>query len=84
LATTDVEKGRVDLDAAHVAEKPWLWLQYHVSPGLTHRVDRQVSEDDPMARTDLGHLLELEYARTISIVGAGGIDAFLTSQRWMF
>jgi hypothetical protein len=81
LGTTDVVHGQVNLDSADITEKPWLWLQYHVSPGLKHTIDIQL-EADPLQRTDLAKLLELEFARTIAIVGANGIDAFFA--RWSF
>ncbi len=79
---SDVTTGHVALGSADVVEKPWLWLQYHVSPGLQHAIDRQVPKDEPFSRAALGDLLEVEYARTIAVVGSGGIDAFLASQRW--
>lgn len=79
---SDVTTGHVALGSHDVVEKPWLWLQYHVSPGLQHRIGRQVLKDEPFSRATLGDLLELEYARTIAVVGSGGIDAFLASQRW--
>lgn len=62
--------------------KPWLWFQYHVSPGLQHGVERQAPKEEDFSRPTLGDLIELEYARTIAIVGSGGIDAFLASQHW--
>lgn len=79
---SDVTTGQVVPGSNDVVEKPWLWLQYHVSPGLQHGIDRQVPKDEPFSRATLGDLLELEYARTIAVVGSGGIDAFLASQRW--
>lgn len=84
ISAADVAKGELALGSADVSEKPWLWLQYHVSPGLKHTVDRyQVREDDiSFEKTDLGHLLEIEYARTIAVVGPNGIESFLASQRW--
>lgn len=79
---SDVTTGQVALGSSDVVEKQWLWLQYHVSPGLQHGIGRQVPKDKPYSRATLGDLLELEYARTIAVVGSGGIDAFLASQRW--
>ena len=79
---SDPIKGEVDFDSSDVTPRPWLWFQYHVSPGLQHTVDRQVPKDSPFGRVGLGNLLELEYARTIAVVGADGIDAFLTSGLW--
>ena len=84
LTRTDAALGQVDLGDAQVKQVPWLWLQYHVSPGLQHSVDRNFSDDDRAGRPDLGRLLELEFARTIAVVGSGGIDAFLASQLWTF
>lgn len=79
-----VNTGEVKLDSSKVTAKPWLWFQYHISPGLRHSLDRQVPNDEPFRRIGLGDLLELEYARTVAIVGADGIDAFLASQRWSY
>ncbi|MFZ3115071.1 MAG: hypothetical protein WA121_05640 [Syntrophales bacterium] len=79
---SDVTTGQVALGSNDVVDKPWLWLQYHVSPGLKHGIDRQVSKEEPYLRHTLGDLLELEYARTIAIVGSEGIDAFLSSHCW--
>jgi hypothetical protein len=81
LARTNIVQGQVKLDSSDVREKPWLWLQYHVSQGLKHTLDTRL-EDDPLHRTDLGRLLEMEYARTIAIVGSNGIDDFL--MQWSF
>jgi hypothetical protein len=78
--STDIVKGRVALNSADVTPKPWLWLQYNVSPGLKHSVDRGVSNDDSLFKTDLGHLLETEFARAIAVVGSDGINSFLASQ----
>lgn len=78
----DVATGRVEIASTDVVEKPWLWLQYHVSPGLQHTVDRQVPKEEPLLRAVVGDLLELEYARTIAVVGVGGIDEFFAIQRW--
>lgn len=84
LAETDLVLGQIELGSAKVTEVPWLWLQYHVSPGLMHTVDRELPSESLLARKNLSGLLELEYARTIAVVGSSGIDDFLTSQRWMF
>jgi hypothetical protein len=83
LRQTDLARGEVDA-IAELKPEPWLWLQYHVSPGLRHSVYRYLREKDTPTSLDIGHLLETEYARTIAIVGSDGVDAFLASQRWMF
>jgi len=79
----DLETGNVTL-GSDVLQKQWLWLQYHVSPGLQHSVERQVPKDEPFSRVVLGDLLDREYARAVAVVGAGGADAFLASQRWSY
>jgi hypothetical protein len=80
---SDITTGHVALGSEDVIEKPWLWFQYHVSPGLQHAIDRQLPKDESFSRATLGDLLEFEYARMIAVVGSGGIDAFLASQRWI-
>lgn len=79
---SDVTTGQVALGSNNVVEKQWLWLQYHVSPGLKHGIDLQVPTDSPNSSHPLGELLEREYARTIAIVSSKGIDAFLSSYCW--
>jgi hypothetical protein len=79
---SDITTGHVALGRDDVIEKPWLWLHYHVSPGLQHTVDREVPENETFTRATLGELLELEYARTIAVVGPDGLDDFLASSHW--
>lgn len=87
ISEADVTKGQISLNSGDVIEKPWLWLQYHVSPGLKHTVTRQVPTDgsrdtDDFEESELGKLLEMEYARAIAVVGPNGINDFLTSPLW--
>lgn len=91
IAAADLDTGQVVLASADMYEKPWLWFQYNVSPGLQHTVDRYRVNPDDMDRdidsdigpTDLGDLLEIDYARAIAVVGPNGIDDFFVSQRWI-
>lgn len=84
IAEADLKSGNVDLANAKVERKPWLWLQYHMSPTLTHSVDREESSEGTFRRGTLGHLLKQEYSRTIAIVSTDGIDSFLrqSSSDW--
>lgn len=80
LGSTDLASGRVALGAHGATEKPWLWLQYHVSPSLRHSVPRALEGE--LSINSLGHFLAFEYARSIAVVSPSGIDAFLTSMLW--
>ncbi len=82
LGNTDLVKGHLDLDQVDVLERPWLWLQYHVSPTLKHSVERELEKADEFSGENLGDLLNLEYARSIAVVSGTGIDAFLESSLW--
>jgi hypothetical protein len=82
ISSANLADGEFSFDSSAVNSKEWLWLQYHMSPGLKHSVERDVPEDEPLIRTDMGSLLRFEYARTIAVVGQNGIDAFLESGLW--
>jgi hypothetical protein len=84
IADADLASGNIDFANAKVERKPWLWLQYHMSPTLTHSVDRDESPEIEIGKGTLGHLLKQEYSRTIAIVGTDGIDSFLrqSSSGW--
>jgi hypothetical protein len=71
LSLTEIEKGNVNLDNTKLNEKPWIFYQYHLSPGIKH-------SHSPTERSNqLGKLLDSEYIRTIAIVSAAGITEFL-------
>jgi len=81
LADADLKTGKLPAEGFAARVLPWLFLQYNVSPALRHglpmtgRVGR-----GPAAR--LKDILALEYSRTIVIVGAEGIEEFLTAPHW--
>lgn len=83
LATADLATGKVEVLPGDVRPMPWLWFQYHPSPGLRHEVERYF---DPTGRPHwqegLAPLLEREFARAIAVVSPAGIDAFLMSSLW--
>lgn len=73
LATSRLD-GTVDLSRDSFEQVPWLWYQYHTSPGLRH--------SHPLDRghiTSVDGLMDTFYVRTIAIVGHGGLEPFL---RW--
>lgn len=84
IGKADLESGKVDLASAKVERKPWLWLQYHMSPTLKHSVVRKENTLNLLYQGTLGLLLKQEYSRTIAIVGTDGIDSFLrqSSSAW--
>jgi hypothetical protein len=84
IGKADLESGKVDLASDKVERKPWLWLQYHMSPTLKHSVERDESAAGPsFLKGTLSYLLKHEYSRTIAIVGTDGIDSFLRhSSNW--
>lgn len=83
IAEADLESGNVDLTNSELKEKPWIWLQYPVSPTLRHSLGRDHLERGLSDNDTLAHLLDQEYTRTIAIVGTSGIEAFLRSG-WKF
>jgi hypothetical protein len=84
ISEADLETGNVDFADAKVERKPWLWMQYHMSPTLKHFADREDSSADSFFKGTLGYLLKREFSRTIAIVSTDGIDSFLrrSSSDW--
>jgi len=73
LASADIENGNINFDKTSLDEKPWIFYQYHLSPGIKH------SHSPTERPTTMGALLDSEYVRTIAVVAASGIAPFL---RW--
>jgi hypothetical protein len=67
-----IETGAVDADAMLVGEAPWVPYQYHVSVSSRSAITQQKKPPT------LGHLLDQEFVRTIFVVNAAHITAFLT------
>jgi hypothetical protein len=73
LGTADIEGGSVDFEHTDLEEKPWVFYQYHLSPGIKHL-------HSPAERpATIGKLMDLEYVRTITVVTASKIQSFF---RW--
>lgn len=71
LSATDLRSGNIDLQNTDFTSKPWVFYQYHTSPGVKHSFS-------PVERPPaIGVLMESEYVRTIAIVSASGIEQFL-------
>jgi hypothetical protein len=75
LGSADLQTGELELGTTAVTEEPWIWFQYHLSPGLKH----SISADE--VPTELGDILDLKYVRTIAVVNSSGIENFLV-QEW--
>jgi hypothetical protein len=71
LSSANLTKGQIDMTGKPLTERPWVFFQYHLSPGLKHT-------SSPSERADaLGDLMEHEYVRTVAVVSAAGIEKFL-------
>jgi hypothetical protein len=81
LDDADVGTGRLPADGFEAQELPWLFLQYNVSPALRHALP-MATRAGRDARSRLKDILELDYGRMIAIVGAQGIEEFLTAEHW--
>lgn len=73
LSSANLENGKINIEDADFIEKPWLFYQYHLSPGIKH----SASPDD--RPPSIGSIMDSEYVRTIAIVNSSGIESFL---RW--
>lgn len=74
LASASLETGRLDMGSAQVTERPWIWFQYNVSPGLKN--SRPIGE----STAGFAQMLENEFARSIAVVSPLGIDQFLKAE----
>jgi hypothetical protein len=72
LGTADLESGKIGLDDIKAEEKKWIWLEYHVSPGIKHHL---FSSGE--INKELRDILVMNYTRTIAIVNYDGIEDFL-------
>jgi hypothetical protein len=72
VSEADLATGRLSSREGQLQEVGWLLYQYHQSPGLTHGL---FNADNCGS---LGDYLYSESARTIAIVGAAGIEGFLS------
>jgi hypothetical protein len=73
LASANVEDGYIKVPEGSLAEAPLVFYQYHVSPKLKH--SRQLIQRP----SELADVLSAYYVRTIPIVNAAGVEAFLTA-----
>jgi hypothetical protein len=63
--------GNVDLSRGQFSKIPWLFFEYHSSPGLKHSFS-------PQSRSGtVTELITSEFVRTVAIVNHGGIREFL-------
>ncbi len=78
LAEATLSTGEIDVSPASVKEVPYLFLQYHMSPGLL--VDFPDPPDD--VPQELEDILDVMYTRTVPVINANGIEKFLTDYRF--
>jgi len=93
ISKAGLETGEVDPGMVQLEERPWIFFQAHVSPGLRHSYSVQKApntsrddeflkpllEQDASARTHLAleSILDREFVRTVAIVNAAGAADFL-------
>jgi hypothetical protein len=71
LADTDLATGNTDPALLQLEEKPFLWYQYRLSPGIKHAIKSTYDFGDPSS------VAEAEFTRSIAIVNVAGIGEFL-------
>jgi hypothetical protein len=81
LSDADLVTGRLPVEGFAARDIPWLFLRYNLSPTLRHDLPMTSRARTGLA-ADLKDILALDYSRMIAIVGAGGIDEFLTATHW--
>lgn len=76
LSTANPETGKIEASELPVTEVPWLWYQYHQSPGLKHSAPTNYQ---PLG--DIENILFYEFVRPIAIVTPKGLEDFLRHHR---
>jgi len=70
LSQTELLSGNIDIGSSNIVEHDWIFLQHPVSVGFQHQIPNKPPDS-------LSAQLETEFLRTIPIVNAGKISAFL-------
>jgi hypothetical protein len=78
IGNADLQTGDFELKDIDAKRKNWIWLQYHLSPGIKHSLG---SYESPKG---LGEVLARDYIRTIAVVTASGIEEFLGVEWWKY
>lgn len=73
LSSANLENGNLDISNEEISEYPFIYYQYHLSPGIKHSANVEQKGDR------FSTVLDYEYVRTIPIVSATGIEEFLCS-----
>src|SRR5256885_14187010 len=71
LSEGNVQTGEIRPGMVGATERPFLYYQYHLSPGIKHQATAQ-----KVFKT-LSSVLESEYIRTTGVVNTAGIEEFL-------
>ena len=81
LGEAAIATGQLPDPWGDVSPVDWLWYTYNQSPALTHQIPGELGS----TAVDLSDALRAEYARTIAVVGPGGVDKFLSASlvRWL-
>lgn len=79
LDEADLRTGEFSLKDIHAERRGWVWLQYHLSPGIKHSVDSLNK-----TAKGLGEILAQDYIRTIAVVSVAGIGEFLGIDWYLF
>jgi len=78
IGRADLQTGDFELKDIDAKRKGWIWLQYHLSPGIKHSVGSY------KVAKGLGEVLAQDYIRTIAVVTASGIEEFLGKEWWLY
>jgi hypothetical protein len=73
LGTADLLTGQLPSDWGEIKKVEWLWYTHNQSPALRHGLGPKEAHNG----FDLARVLHAEFARTIAVVAADGLDSFL-------
>jgi hypothetical protein len=76
LSVADINSGNIEVPPGKLVQKEWLFYHYSQTPDISHTLSgfSEIHE--------LSDALYLDYTRTIPIVNAAGIQAFLSDNFW--
>jgi len=93
LSQSSLAEGTLSSALPPMKEEPWVFYQYHRSPGVRHSspipedggvLAQRLLAQQPfsLAGHSLAELLDREYVRTIPVVNAKSFRVFLERFRW--
>jgi hypothetical protein len=78
LSIADLQTGKIDWKALNLKSVPYLFYQYHLSPGIKHAFGIAKKAVPVFNDSRLSGILAAEFIRSVIVVSASGVQEFFT------